>query len=318
MNFKNAVSLLVYNFSNVYKMALYRVIVLVITLSLAAALILPSVMYIIDSSELEIFIGTFREIFSDLFSGKDVTVYGEILNDRFTDLLNLISSKKLNLTISFIAAFFIMLVYSFLNCIAHFAFGGVINDHMSTLSHIGFTRCLIRNLKSASLYCLLFVLIKAVYYAIVGILLFYLLIFLLPIVSVFAFSLLMMVIFMASAFKQTVTGLFMPAMITGEKKVAKAFRMSFELPFVKGRFWKMFSGYLICAILIFTVNLVFGAVTWGAALLITVPLSNMLVIALSFVNYYSFDKRKYYLTYDNIVVPKELREEEKYLNEMDI
>ena len=56
MNFKNSVSLVTSNFSNAYKMALYRLIVMVITLSLVAALILPSIMYILKSEELALFL----------------------------------------------------------------------------------------------------------------------------------------------------------------------------------------------------------------------------------------------------------------------
>lgn len=318
MNFKNSVSLLTSNFSNTYKIMLYRIIVSIITLSLCAALILPNTMYIFKSAQLKELAGTFGEFFKDLAASKDVTVYGEIFNSRLNALFSLIYSRMLNLVMTFVWAFVILIVYSFLNGLSNFAFGGVINDHMSTLSHIGFTRCMIRNLKKACLYELVFVSLKIVYYVVAGLLIFYLFTFLLSFLSLFALTITVALMFGLSAFKQTVLGCFMPAMVTDDLGIKKSFNKSFKIAFSKKRFWKIFSGYLVASILITVVNIVFALFTFGTALFLTIPLSYMLLVAISFVNYYAYENKKYYINYDNIVVPKQLREEEKYLNEMDI
>lgn len=318
MNFKNSVSLVTSNFSNAYKMALYRLIVMVITLSLVAALILPSIMYILKSEELALFLNSLKNFIADLFSNEDVRVYSRLFESRLDALLALIRSKMLNLVMAFVWAFLILVINSFLKGLSNFAFGGVVNDHMSTLSHIGFTRCMIRNLKKACLYELVFVSLKIAYFVVTGLIIYYLFLAMLSFLSLFAVTVTVILLFMASAFKQTALGFFMPAMVTDDLSVKKAFKKSFKLAFSKKRFWKIFSNYLVAIILITVVNIVFALFTVGAALFLTVPLSYMLLVAIAFVNYYAYENKKYYVSYDNIVIPKELREEEKYLNEMDI
>ena len=93
---------------------------------------------------------------------------------------------------------------------------------------------------------------------------------------------------------------------------SKPIRRSFSFRGAKGRFGALFSTYLVTAVLILCVNVLFGLASFGAALLITIPMSYLMLICIQFVSYYHFGKKKYFLSEDVIILPKERTQENFY------
>ncbi|MBS1313895.1 MAG: hypothetical protein HP048_00915, partial [Clostridia bacterium] len=52
--------------------------------------------------------------------------------------------------------------------------------------------------------------------------------------------------------------------------------------------------------------------------ILTWPLTFFFLVNMQFVNYYTLEKKKYYVTFDEKVIPKELREDESILKDMDL
>ena len=56
MRFRNSVRLLMENFKNVYKILVYKLVILVVTAALTSALLLPGLMEILESAEMTAFV----------------------------------------------------------------------------------------------------------------------------------------------------------------------------------------------------------------------------------------------------------------------
>ena len=82
MRFRNSIRLLMENFGNVYKMLLYKLVVGIIFAALSAALIVPQLMSILESTEWLKFIADLKEFFKAV-AGGDI-VYLENFNSSFT------------------------------------------------------------------------------------------------------------------------------------------------------------------------------------------------------------------------------------------
>ena len=78
------------------------------------------------------------------------------------------------------------------------------------------------------------------------------------------------------------------------------------------RFAGLFSTYLVTVLLIMCVNVLFAVATFGAGLLITIPMSYLMMTCIQFVSYYDDTHKKYFLGEDNIVRPKERTNENFY------
>ena len=115
----------------------------------------------------------------------------------------------------------------------------------------------------------------------------------------------------------TVLSNFMPSLVTGKNAVGNSFKNSFAL--LKGHFGVLYIQYLVFAIVGMYLNVSFAICTFGAGLILTLPACCVYGACIRLVNYYSLTKRKYYINYDNIVVPVELRgDDEKFLNGIDL
>ena len=58
--------------------------------------------------------------------------------------------------------------------------------------------------------------------------------------------------------------------------------------------------------------------SFGAALLLVVPMSFVMLVCIQFVSYYTFEKKKYFLAEDKIVKPKEAKEQENFYDDFEL
>ena len=83
------------------------------------------------------------------------------------------------------------------------------------------------------------------------------------------------------------------------------------------RFGSLFSTYLVTVLLIMCVNVLFAVATFGAGLLITIPMSYLIMTCIQFVSYYDDTHKKYFLGEDNIVRPK-VRTNENFYDDFEL
>ena len=99
------------------------------------------------------------------------------------------------------------------------------------------------------------------------------------------------------ALKMTFISAWMPAVIAGGMKVGEAMKYSFRS--VKS-FGRRFAAFLVAIYLIVAVNAIAAVFTVGSGLLLTVPLSFQLLLAMQFVEYYEDNGKKYFVSYSKI------------------
>lgn len=318
MIFKNAFHLLVDNFLMTYKLILYKLFVAVIVLALSAALVYPTLHMLVSGAPFQDVLELLNQFVKAIASGdvEFLNGFAEALQERLVVLGSFIAAKTPNIVFFVVAVVVIVLVGKFLDGIGNFAFGSLLGDRMSSYAKTSFFSAYISNLGRASLWQVVYVPLTFVYDLVVLGLCYVVLLALLNIISVAVIAataalMLSVALFLcAQAVKLTLFNDAVPAFVTEKAKLRTAWNKTFS--FSGDRFSSLFSTYLVTCLLIWCLNILFAFATFGAALLITVPMSYLMLINIQFVSYYTYGRRKYFLAEDKIVQPRQRSDEDFY------
>ena len=318
MLFKNAFHLLVDNFTLNYKFLLYRIVVALITFALTAALVYPTVNMLLAGQPFKDLVALIGEFFKALTSGDTVFLQGfdERLKESLAEFVTYIGEKTPNLVYFSVIVVVIALVGKFLGGMGNFAFGCLINNKMSSYAKTSFCSAFISNMGKAALWHVVYVPLTFLYDVAVLAVCYAMFLVMLRVIAsallaaLFALMVSVALFVAAQAVKLTLFNDAVPALVTDRVHLREAFKKSFS--FKKERFGKLFSTYLVTCLLILCLNILFAVCTFGAGLMITVPMSYLMMICIQFVGYYTYGQRKYFLAEDKIVLPKERTSENFY------
>ncbi len=324
MIFKNAFHLLVDNFKLNYKMLLYKLIVAVITLALCAALLYPTLRALASSTpfrELTDLLGAF---FKALVSGDTgfLSTFSETLQAKMAALLAYLQENTPNVVLFFVFLAIVVLVHRFLDGIGNFVFGCVIDDRMSSYADTRFCGSYVSNLGKAALWQVIYVPVTFVYDMLMIAICYIFFLVMLSIISVaiiasFAALMLSVTLILAShAIKLTLLNDMAPALVSDKMRLGAAMKKGFS--YSRKRFGTLFSTYFITCVLILCINVLCALASFGAALLITVPMSYLMLTSIQYVSYYTHNKKKYFLAEDNIVLPKGEKTEENFYDDFEL
>ncbi len=193
-----------------------------------------------------------------------------------------------------------------------------VNEHMSSLRHAKFFSTLVEHFKPAvryAAYCVVSLFFYNVFIISVSLLIFVTCI---SSLGIFTLTLIMFFIIFADSFRLMLVGMVPAKMVCENVTASVAFRDAFK-GLTARTMVERFISYFTMRVLHLVVMGITFLPTFGIALLITIPLFSVSYVAVRFVDYYTVTVKKYYINYDNIVVPKELRtQEEQLLNQVDI
>lgn len=299
MLFKNALRVLAENFKNVYKIALYKVVIMLIGVSLCTAVVLPPLMGIINSMPMAEFLADVKDFFGAFFSvnaDKLQTAQESLLGEEGTikTLLRLIASKSTRIILSCVGCVIIYFIGKFFDAIGIFAVGVSLNDKMSAYADTGFFSAMFRKFGRACKFAILYASVSFGFeLASVGALIFFL-----RFCSVLTgiFLSITAIVFL-QALKMTVAGSWLPAMVAEDVALAVSLR---KLNKRKYFFGKMFSTFLVACYLVLILNVSATVFTFGSALLLTLPVSFMLFVCIQFVGYYTVRGKKYFVSFNSI------------------
>ena len=171
---------------------------------------------------------------------------------------------------------------------------------------------MIENLKKILVYQLIDALSLMIYTAFVSLLVvgvFRLALLTIPLMALFGSA---VVIILAIALYLTVFSQVMANILIGENVgVKKAFISGLKVN--KEYFGKMFSAYLTTAVLLAYLHITISIFTFGVGELILIPFSSLMISTMKTVDYFTIHKKKYFVDYDTIIIPKELRENDEAL-----
>jgi len=306
MRLKRAFRLLTDNFSNVYKMLLYRGIMICLAAGLTYFVLSLGLNAVMESAEANTLKSMVSEFFTALVSGNTeyLVSFSEAFPLAVTDFLNLVMANMGSIVGSVIGVVVLYLVFRVLNGIATFAVCSILNDRMSYYAKTSFAGAYFPNLGRAVLYQIIYVPIAFVYD-------------LVSLALCWGFCWVFFSAFSSWGFFGVLIGLalsiagyvclqalkmawfspWMPSVIL-EKKVGTTLGKSLSCA---KKFSTRFGNFLIAIYLIFAVNVTCAFATLGSMLLITVPASFVLLSCLQLVCYYEDNGKKYYLAANRIV-----------------
>lgn len=304
MGFINAIKITFSRISLVFKVLLYDMIVAGIMMAICAGVLLPQFSeFGAEIAQLEIGAGITESMMaclhgdimlSDVFAG----IYSYI-----EQIIAIIGSNLLNLT--FVTIIIAVLVVKFLIGLRTLPTYDILDSYMTESSNYYFMGNLMRNLGRSSKFSALQMLfgipfdlaILAIVYFAIG--------FLFNFVGILALPLIIVLIVCLFAFRNTVFYFWIPSIVQGNSML-KGFGKSVKLAF------KHFSDIFLSQItyLLFVVILGVLAImtTFGAGLLVIVPLLFNVLSAMKLAKYYDVRKMRYYVTTDKVVTPSIVEE----------
>lgn len=306
MRFRNAFRVLVNNFSNVYKLLLFRLVVNALFFSLAYVVVGLGLHTLTESAEAQRIVTLAGEFLRALASGNSqyLSSFSDVFTSAIGDFLYLLGTHIGSIVGSFVGVCLLYLVARFLNGTAVFAMGSILNDKMAFYGNTRFSSAYFKSLAKGTLYQVLYVPLSFVYDVLCLLGCWFFFFFTPSLFSTQGFlSVLIGVALSMGAFiclqalKMTLVSGWIPAIVADGKSVTAGLRQS--LGARKG-FGSRFSSYLVTIYLVVIVSVVCAVCTFGSALFITVPACYLLILGLQFVCYYEEEGKKYFLSFRKI------------------
>lgn len=307
MKFRNAFRILTDNFSNIYKLLIFRLVTGVLFFSIAYVIINRGLHEIFVSPEAQNIVQLFKDLLQELATGTEFSAFVGFRDEFIAALGNFLVILGTNMGAiigSFIGICVIYLMSRFLNGTATFAMASVLNDRMTAYSKTTFSSAYFKNLGKSMLYQLIYVPLSFIYeVASVAACWFFFLYTpsLLPswgILTVFlGLALSITGLFCLLAVKMTFISAWIPAILSDGKTVREGCSLSFKA--LKG-FGNRFSNYLISIYLIFGGSFLLGICTFGSFLLLSIPAGILFILCLQLVFYYEDTGKKYFLSFRKI------------------
>lgn len=308
MKFRNAFHILTDNFSNVYKMLLFRFITGLLFAGLAFLILSRGLNMIFESAEAKNIVKIVEELFRELGTGRPdfnaLIDFRDAFLAGIKDFLYMLGSNVDTLIGALIEICVVYLAMRFLNGTATFAVGSILSDKLESYSKTTFASAYFKNLKRSTLYHLIYVPVSFLYdvLSLAGCWFFF---FYTPsflplwgiLTILIGLSLSIAAFICLMALKLTLISSWLPSMVTDNKGVLAG--CSSSLKARKG-FGSRFSSYLVTINLLLVINVVCGLCTFGSLLLISLPASYVFILCLQSIFYFEDSGKKYYLSFRKI------------------
>lgn len=320
MKVTNGIKIAMANKPLCYKMLFSRTVITVIAYVVCFLIANILIQDILLSQEVNDFFGFLVGELKNFILGNATTneELSANLNSHVVSCISMLKSKVIEFTWITVTIVLIIQVAKFFTSICDYVMAVNVNEHMSSVRHAEFFTTLVEHFSPAiryALYCVISLFVYNAFIITVSTLLFILLI---KYVGFFTFTIVLLFILFADAFRLMLVGLVPARMVCEKCGVMKAFTMAF-----KGLNFKImlerFLSYFIMRLIHISVTTLMSVSTLGVSFIVTIPFFSVAYMSVRFVDYYTVNHKKYYLTFDEIVVPKELRNKgEQLLNKVDI
>lgn len=322
MVFKNAFQIFIDNFNKAYKLLLYRLIVVSFTGAIFLAFFIPNFSSFIQElttgevmENLRALASAFlKSLIASEEAGEEISSSIVAVGTSFSALL---ASHSVSIVFTIIGSILVYFAYQFLRGIGDFVVGDMLNTRMCSYAEVTFFSSLVKNLYIAGRFLIIYVPLVMLFDALIVLICYFVFFFLLSFLPAFlAIFLAVTAIILAQAAKFTITSNLMPSMIEGGMGIRDSVKALVKIK--KEEFMKLFSVYIVYLYAAVTVSVVMTVATFGSGLLFALPAVSLWMIAIRFVSYYTTTGRKYFITYDTIVLNAEKGNMEKFFdsNEM--
>lgn len=307
MKFKHSFNVFVDNFAITYKVLLYRLVILLLSLCLYTAVIFPFMNRISDTTQV-VALSDALASFGSAFANLDFTAMQgawAAIREAFTQLIEMLGAMVGSVVLTVFIVLVVYLVQKFLLGLGNYTAGAMINDKMAMRANSPFIGTLIKNLGKACLYNAIYVPLSTLYDIIIfvatGAVIYGLMLADAPLLLlIFLFSTVIVFLFVI---KMTFTSDWLPALIYGKMTNRGAIAYSFNYTTRGKNFLSVLSNYVVLVLVIFAMNVAAVLLTLGAGLFITLPASYVILICFEFVNYCDNNEIKYFMDKNTVVKP---------------
>ena len=303
MMFKNTLRLSFSNFSNTWKILLYKIIVILCVLGLTSVAGWNIINTLINNG----FFAEVKVLMQGLmFNISFINIY-TMLSEALKLLTNILINNGLMVQACLILGGFLV-GFFYVSGLISLAVTNVISAYMSSCAKFGMSNTYVSSLKK-SFFVQIFrtiiylpiivgtlLLTLTVYEALIGVSVF---------LALFVSTLIIIVLF--SLFITVFCG-WLPALAVHDCNGLVALIKGFKA--VSRRFWKTFSTALAIVVCLLAVNLFALSFTFGVGLLITLPLTELIIIIFGTVMYYGANGMRYYTDPNTIVDTKKLEQQD--------
>ena len=306
MEFKHAFHVFVDNFSTTYKLLVYRLIVLAITIGLSCAVLVPAIGCISDAPQYTALQSSFSALWSDLIALNAGGLQTDLqaVREAYDAFQHLLSDKSWLVATVIICMCVVYVIDRFLVGAGNYVTGALVHDKMVMYTKSSFTFTLFKNIKQAAIYAAIYAPLAFVYDSICFVIMWAVILVGLKglsftLIKIFIVAVLFLVF---SAVKFAFTTDWLPALIDAKMKQRKAICYTFAR---KGKkTLEVLSNSLVLKLTVFALNVAAGLFTFGAGLLLTLPASSLILTAYCFVNYFDRNKQKYFVDEYTVIGPK--------------
>jgi len=305
MIFRNTFRLLLTNFSNVWKVLVYYIICIALTVGVCWSIASP---IIAELNKANVF-SDLGNLLNSFFS--EPTIAPITLREILTNAKDVFVSNAQFTPNYIIFIIWIFFVFPFTLDLAGLALGEVFYGYMTSQVKYTFTGRFIKNIGKGCLYSffkyfaqiLLNIALFAIFYLMIK--LYSLGSFLYVLLDIALLALLLCVV----AFKYTIFSCFMPSMAVLDCNVFKALEKNFKI--VYKNFFRIFSNCITLVLTALVVNLIFCVFTFSVSLIVTLPLTAVVFVIFQMVSYFSSCGMRFYVYPDMFISPKKFEEQDK-------
>jgi len=305
MRLKHAFHVFIDNFSKTYRLMVFKILVVLVVFGLGCAVLFPSFGAVSGSAQYAALKNAFNAFIEDI----SLLHFGElddkfiVLKDALRDFKNLLLDTGWLIAIDIVCAAILAFILFFLTAVGNYGLTVSIRDRMTLRTKTSLTMAILKNIKKACLFAVIYAPLTLLYYA-VCFTVYYLLIFKLgkPMPILAKLFLLSTLSTLTVALKYTFTTDWLPALIHSNLNNRAAIAYAFGNK--EKRRLGTFSAAIVLVFIIAVLNAIVPLVTFGAGLLITVPAGGLIVHSYQLVNYFDNNKLKYFVDDYTIVGPK--------------
>lgn len=297
MNFKNSLKITFHDYKTYLKSLLYRLILFVLFFALGYVLVRDFLSSMASPDTLSIFWKSIKESFLGFIKGHGWSNKNDLMQsfkDSVTLFFKNLNKHAINTTLFFVC----FVAYITLNSLADVALTDCHYNFMSNGSRRGFFGALIKNLKNGLVYSLFF----AIYSLAIIVLLFFasigLIFALVKITGFFTMPIIAFIIIFAFALKQKTISTILPKMIAEDKSVFKCIAENKITDF-----WDELIKYTLAYFACFTICMLFFAFTFGAGIILALPLLSTLINVMGLTSYFESIESRYYVSKTEIFNP---------------
>lgn len=304
MSIKNSIKLLLNNFSVVWKILLYKLVIFFISLALIVGFVLPNVLTIINSIGDTGLFENLKNLVNDFIARVDLNVNLEAFKTSLENASKVLTENAQRLMMSYIYIMIIVVLTNLLSGLSELAGSDVINADMSANAKYSFSSRFIITFGKNIKYQLVRLFTEIPVYIIIAFIVWNVFSFLFSYIAVFSVFFAFIVYIVLTGFTQSFFCGWLPEITLNKTNVFDAIRISFKK--IRPHFFQILSGFVLINITLFFINSMLAFFTCGAGLLISIPMSTLLVIIYRLVIYYDINGLKYYADNNTIVSPQSL------------